>query len=108
MVDAKFHNYPDGGISMVLRGHAGSAPRGEDLVCAAVSILVYTAAEAVLDAAAVGKLAQPPQILMKEGFAAITARPVQKARPQVVQVFRLVQRGLSILARQFPDSVQVR
>jgi uncharacterized protein YsxB (DUF464 family) len=32
----------DGRITAVVSGHAGSAPHGEDLVCAAVSALVET------------------------------------------------------------------
>lgn len=33
------------GLSLTVDGHSGSAPRGEDLVCAAVSILIQTLAE---------------------------------------------------------------
>ncbi|MCR3921916.1 MAG: ribosomal-processing cysteine protease Prp [Firmicutes bacterium] len=29
-------------INVVVRGHAGNAPKGEDIICAAVSVLVQT------------------------------------------------------------------
>ena len=36
-------------LSLCVTGHAGFASMGQDIVCAAASILVYTAAELALD-----------------------------------------------------------
>lgn len=33
------------GLSLAVDGHSGSAPRGEDLICAAASILIQTLVE---------------------------------------------------------------
>ena len=39
-------------LTLELRGHAQSAPKGQDLVCAAASTLAFTAAEALQNASA--------------------------------------------------------
>ena len=39
MIMAKFCKGGDGSIRMVLKGHARTAPKGEDLICAAATTL---------------------------------------------------------------------
>ena len=76
------------------KGHAGTGPKGEDLVCAAVTALVLTLkanAEATGGRGEVGP-----------GFARI--RGGQNAQGD----FRAVCRGFEILSRAFPQAVRYR
>ena len=57
MITAKFYCKPDRGtIHMEIRGHSGSAPKGEDLICSAATMLAYTAAQAIQFMSEQGKL----------------------------------------------------
>lgn len=75
---------------LTLRGHAGWGRRGEDIVCAAVSILVETLARSLPEEAA----------QLGEGFAEFRFAPGNPAA-----AFAL--RGLSLLAESYPDNVKV-
>ena len=46
MLTVKYHAGPDV-LSIDMDGHAGTAPKGQDLVCAAGSILAYTIAACI-------------------------------------------------------------
>lgn len=107
MIQIKFHNYPDGRMELRVSGHAGSAPKGEDLVCAAVSILVYTAATCLQEAWLRGKLQVQPEILLQEGFARIRVKPMAHHRAAAQQIFSVVRCGMEILAGSFPHHVRV-
>ena len=87
---------PDRG-RLRLSGHAGSAPLGEDLVCAAVSALCATLAEnlRVYDPKA--------RVVMESGYARISSRD-----PDLRPLFDIIYRGLRQLARQYPDYIHTR
>ena len=107
MIQVKFHNYPDGRLEMRLAGHAGFAPAGQDIVCAAVTMLVYTAAEALQQAAERGMLSDAPVIVLRPGYALVCARPKRRCRCQVAGIFRTVRGGMDMLAKTFPQCVTV-
>lgn len=46
-----------GRLRLTVRGHAGTAPAGRDLVCASASILAYTALEVLQEARDAGEAA---------------------------------------------------
>lgn len=80
--------------SLLVSGHAGSAPKGHDLVCAAVSILVHTLA-------AHARSLTQAEVLLSSGEAWIAAAPSDEAR----RTFDTLCTGFSLLARQYPDFV---
>jgi len=63
-------------FSLDVSGHANSAPYGEDIVCAAVSILTTTTAQRVSDIydAFPDAFIVPPVVLLESGKASIHAR----------------------------------
>ncbi len=72
---------------LVIRGHAGTAPKGQDLVCAAVSILTETLRAVLPEGAAE----------MGEGFGAFRfSEPCPEAD--------FVCAGLKLLAESFPEN----
>ena len=60
-----------------MEGHAGQADVGHDIVCAAASILCYTAAQTALDLYEQGKLRKKPRVEVGKGDATVTLCPVR-------------------------------
>ena len=80
---------------LTLRGHAGYAPCGEDIVCAAVSALMLALAENLQDRGLVRELVARP------GYMRIWARGAGRE-------LALTKCGLRQLERKYPQCVQVR
>ena len=85
-------------------GHAMSAEEGQDLVCASVSILVYTLASFVQNMKNAGQVYNPTAEL-KDGDALISCSPPNKFKRSVTLVFDSLCAGFEILARDYPDNV---
>lgn len=85
------------GNGVVMRGHAGYADSGPDLVCCAASVLAYTLVGALKN------LAGGAQCRMEPGDACITFAKTAKA-DLLVEAFLI---GLLQLQAQYPDHVTV-
>ena len=89
-------------------GHAAAAPKGEDLVCCAVSTLAYTATQSALQLYEQGDLRQFPDTLLNAGTAQVAAVATAEGKERVAQMFRTVAIGIEMLARQYPEHVMFR
>lgn len=108
MIIAKFYQKKrDGSIHMTLQGHAGAAPKGEDLVCASATMLAYTVAQAVQFMFEQGMLKKKPKISIKEGNAAVIATPTEETYAEVLHTFWVAQCGVHVLARNYPQYVKL-
>lgn len=108
MITAKFYQRKDdGSIRMTLRGHAGWAEKGKDLVCASATMLAYTAAQAVEFLYEQGKLKRKPKIKIREGSATIIATPAEEGYAETLYAFWVVQCGAHVLAHNYPDNVKL-
>ena len=105
MIQAKFYTGADGSLHMAAQGHAGAAPKGQDLVCAAASALAETLAQAVERLYYQGMLRRCPRVELYEGNAEIIAAPKEPFRKEVAMVFWTVQNGIAELAASFPGNV---
>lgn len=106
MIYAKFYCKPSAGsVHMTLRGHAGAAPRGQDLICASATTLAYTLAQAVQFLWEQGTLKKKPRLWLHEGEATIIATPREDCFAQVLQTFWTVQCGCYCLARNYPQHI---
>ena len=106
MVYTKFYCKPSAGsIHMTIRGHADSAPRGSDLICASVTMLAYTLAQAVEFLYQQGALKKKPRIRLEEGDVTIIATPRDDYFAQVLQSYWVAQCGCYVLARNYPQFV---
>lgn len=94
-------------LILTLTGHAESANKGEDTVCAAASILAYTVAQEVKEMQEKGKLKKKPNIRLDEGDATITCKPVKNAYLEALHIFKVAQTGYRLLAANFQDNVQL-
>ena len=92
-------------LTLRVKGHAGSAPAGQDLLCAAVTALSYTLAQAVTDAA--DKLENEPMIELREGFAKVSSKPLEAYRPGVMVMYQTILSGFQMLSGNYPGQIKV-
>lgn len=86
---------------VIVKGHAGTAPKGEDLVCAAASILVYALA-------GLEKLEQlgEHKARINSGYSMVRTEPLPGLWPNVVTAYDAVCNGFAILQKQYPEAVK--
>lgn len=78
-----------------VEGHSGSAPKGEDLVCAACSIVTLTLAEMVLT------VCNDREVELREGFAKI------RGTKEAASYFDFARTAFKALAAEFPEYVML-
>lgn len=94
-------------IILRMKGHAGQAAAGKDIVCAAASILAYTVAQTVSYMFSDGKLRRKPCIRLSKGDALVTVRPRQEYYDEALYAFFVAQVGYSLLAKNYPQFVKL-
>ena len=80
---------------VTVQGHAGYAPRGEVIVCAEVSALVY---------ALIGSMEEEGlirELVVRPGFVTVAAKKEEKT-------FDVVRCGIAQIAARYPQCVSVR
>lgn len=97
----------DDDMSISLQGHAGTAPKGEDLVCAAVTMLTYTAAQAAMDFLAADKLRREPTVSLASGDCVVTICPKETAKAEANAVWRTLLHGYQLLESSYQKAVSV-
>lgn len=89
---------------VTVEGHAGSGPKGHDLVCSAVSALALTLAGNVSHMQAQDAV-HGVIIELKEGNAEIQCTPCRRYKDSVAQVYRAICVGFELLATKYPDNI---
>jgi len=95
------------GLSLRLRGHAGSGEPGRDLICAGVSALVLALREELLWLESQGVL-RFTTLKLEPGDAEIRCVPLPGREEAVQTAFDTVARGLGLLGKLFGAFVEVR
>ena len=92
---------------LTVTGHANTTdePGKFDLVCAAVSTLVFTLAQCVTDASDLGWLRKNPTLKLEDGDACIKAKPMPEKEPIIGAMFTTIVRGLEMLTVNYPDNI---
>ncbi len=85
-------------------GHARSGEVGHDLVCASVSILVYTLASFVENMKSAGQT-KYPTIVLESGEALIVCNAPRRYQGAVTLAFDTLCAGFELLARDYPDNI---
>ena len=98
-------NYHRGYHRITVRGHAGSAEEGKDLVCAAVSALVLTAAANVRRMEDKG-CTYSTAVTVDKGDAEIVVNPKAYFRLSIMQILDAICAGFEVLAREYPEYVR--
>lgn len=93
--------------SLTVTGHAGTAPHGEDLVCAAVSILVYTLASRLYEI-------EDRMEAKGDPFEAIISLEPGNAKlkwsretVEVKLLIHTIQTGLVLLMEKHPENIRI-
>ena len=85
-----------------INGHAGYADPGSDIVCSAVSMLMYTVAQLVEDSA--DKL-YGQSIKISDGYADISFTSKENFTDEVTLKLLAICRGFELLQTSYPDYV---
>ena len=100
MIKIIYEADPEGGkLTMRAEGHAGYAPAGQDIVCAAVSCLMqtlaYSAAEDEHTSSCIYQGKDGPVVSVEAGDSVLMR-----------DKFELVADGLDLLAGQYPEDIE--
>lgn len=88
------------------KGHAGAGKYGQDIVCAAVSVLMQTLANEVEEAARAGTVALGA-VAHGDGWMKVEVTPTRESCNMVEAWVELVQDGLDALAERYPENVEL-
>ncbi|MBR2335835.1 MAG: ribosomal-processing cysteine protease Prp [Clostridia bacterium] len=89
---------------VIMEGHAGSAPIGQDLVCASASILIQTLALFVCNMAE-ARQTKCPIVKLSEGHAFIDCKAPTRYKSVVTLAFDTICAGFGLLAHDYPDNI---
>ena len=92
-------------LRLEIRGHADTAPRGEDLICAGVSALALTAGKSAQLLHSRGLLTRRPLVRLESGNALVIATARSGCECEALMAFWTVQVGIHALAQLYPDHV---
>lgn len=98
----------NGRLLLQLKGHAMGAAPGQDPVCAAASILTYTAAQFFSYLYAEGKLTDEPELRLEKGDALLVALPLTEYFDEALHGLYVLSLGFGLLARQYPKQLRLR
>ena len=88
------------------KGHAGAGKYGQDIVCAAVSVLMQTLANEVEEAARAGTVVLGA-VAHGDGWMKVEVTPTRESCNMVEAWVELVQDGLDALAESYPENVEL-
>ena len=93
---------------LLVRGHAGQADVGQDIVCASASILAYTLAQVIKAMNSHKDFTDPPVIELESGNATIICQAKDDYLfAELMHTFFVVQTGYTLLAHNYPQYVEL-
>lgn len=93
---------------MKITGHANSAPRGADVICASVSYAFYNLCQMMLELEAMGMLCNSPKMKDNEGNSALEVVPKAEYEAHVQLCFMYFAKGIEMLDSQYPEFVSLK
>lgn len=94
------------GYEVKAEGHAAAGEYGQDIVCAAVSVLLQTLANEVTEAARAGLLAVGV-VAHGDGWMKVEMTPTDQTQDMADAWVELVQDGIDALAESYPENVEL-
>lgn len=83
------------------QGHAGFADPGQDIVCSAASILIYTLAEMVFSE----DFDESPTVDLSAGDALIQCKPTEENEARIRDAYDFVETGFAMLQQEYPGHI---
>ena len=93
--------------SLIVTGHSGYAEPGQDIVCAAVTILAYVAANAVIRLENAGGTAEQPEVALGSGSAVIRCKEKATSFGNLDKVWAAVMDTYQLIADYYPENVKI-
>ena len=108
MIKAKFsYDRDKRECSLTVKGHAGCADIGHDIICASASILAYTIAQVCKAMEHHGDFSEPPTIDLESGDATIVCRAKDDYLfSEIMHDFFVIRTGYQLLALNYPLYVE--
>ena len=94
-------------LELSVKGHAGMAESGQDIVCSAVSILSYTVAQIVNVMEERHLLTEGPRISLKNGDAEISCECKPNSFDEIEKAFKFAMTGYTLLVHTYPQFVEL-
>ena len=91
-------------LELSVKGHAGQAEKGKDIVCSAVSILFYTLCQAIADSEEM--LEEAPKFTIEDGNGTISCKPKKTYLATIQRTYWTVLTGLELLTNEYKDYVK--
>ena len=95
-------------FALTVKGHAGLSQAGQDIVCAAASIITYTLADRVFTMWKEDKLQDRPVVRLSSGDAAILCRPREEHWQEALYTFATASAGYALLSKNYPEYVRYK
>lgn len=92
------------GLKVTACGHAGFAPRGQDIVCAGVSTLLAAAAETAARMRRCGLL-EECTVRLEPGDAEIAMKPTPEGKAKAEAVMEMLRAGAELLEEMYGQYV---
>ncbi len=93
-------------LEIWMDGHANSAPKGEDLVCCAVSILIQTLCIWMEEQEKAGRLNGLKEEI-ESGHVYLNPQPYGWSRRDIKTAFNVIREGLRALAEQYSNHIKL-
>jgi uncharacterized protein YsxB (DUF464 family) len=89
---------------LIIEGHASFSEKGTDIVCSAVSILVYTLLNILKDEESNKRLAIRREIV-RDGYFCVEVEPFDFSKNRTKGIIDTIIMGLALLNQEYPENV---
>lgn len=89
---------------ITVEGHAYSGEPGQDLICAAASVLIYTIAASVNSMQQNGHVAQAV-VNLEKGNGTVGCEPLEQFKGAITLIFDSICAGYELLAVNYPENI---
>lgn len=93
-------------LEIMMDGHANTAPKGQDLVCCAVSILIQTLCLYMEEQEKAGRLAGLKEEI-EPGHVYLNPQPYGWSKKDALTAFNVIREGLRALAKQYENHIRL-
>lgn len=96
-------------LCLKVKGHAGQAEIGHDIICASASILAYTVAQIVTDMKEKAQLDKEPTIVLNSGDATVSCIcKDDNGYADALNAYYVAMVGYQLLAHNYPQFVEYK
>lgn len=91
---------------LIVEGHSGFSEKGKDIVCSAVSILIYTLLNMLKDEECDKHLKLRREII-NDGYFCVEIEPFDFSKDRTRGIIDTMIMGLSLLNEEYPENVKL-